>query len=85
MNTTFVIRSPYVHPRMKLLEASAQKPATKDERNEKIRVTGIFQRNPTFVKNDILHLCSRSTYLPSILNCRGFCQKVLWKLYQLGL
>ena len=42
MNTTFVIRSPYVHPRMKLLEASALKPATKEERNEKIRATGIF-------------------------------------------
>ena len=42
MNTTFVIRFPYVHPRMKLLEASALKPAAKEERNEKIRTTGIF-------------------------------------------
>ena len=42
MNTTFVIHSPYVHPRMKLLEASALKPATKEKRNEKIRATGIF-------------------------------------------
>ena len=42
MNTTFVIHSPYVHPRMKLLEASVLKPAIKEERNEKIRAIGIF-------------------------------------------